>query len=210
MRTSSSYSPTTTWFAMSEASLSSSSSSSSSPSVDAVMHAAPTAPADGVSAPSPSPLEALQSRLETNQYDFEAHCEIVTEYEKLKDYPSVLSSLRSLLSHFPLCFGYWQRLARHQAASLLINLPANDEGQAYATQAQGAGAPVINIHTQESVDALSGVMEEGLLAIPHSHELWTFWVTELTKFKQAEPENIRRLESSNQTFRTHDTHFQSL
>jgi len=78
-----------------------------------------------------------------------------------------------LLAQFPLCFGYWQRVAKLEMA-----------------QTAAGVAPT------EAAKNMYARLEAGLRAIPHSHELWTFYVTELLKNEAVAPtmtpEEIRR------------------
>lgn len=122
--------------------------------------AAPTTAA-APSGPS-AELVRLQSRVSTHPQDFDAWVALVGEAERGRDTPTVRAATNGLLEQFPLCFGYWQRLAK---------LESSESG---------------------AVSADAATIERGLVAIPHSHELWTFYVTETMKNEQANPEDVRR------------------
>jgi len=130
--------------------------------------AAPAAAA--ASAPSTtSDLARLQSRVSEYPGEFEAWTALVSETEKSKDVPAIRSATYALLEQFPLCFGYWTRLAKLELAQV------------------SAGVPLA-----ECQKAAFTVLETGLTSIPHSHELWTFYVTELMKNNDQPVEQVRR------------------
>jgi hypothetical protein len=113
------------------------------------------------SAPSPE-LARLQARVASHPQDFDAWCALVVEAERLKEPQVIRESITGLLKEFPLCFGYWQRLAKHEAS------------------------------ITNAIHADAATIERGLEAVPHSHELWTYYVTELMKNEQANADDIRR------------------
>lgn len=129
--------------------------------------AAAADPATTAAAASPTAsaaLSTLESRVATAPQDFDAWCALVAEAEKTNDLSRMRVALNGLLAQFPLCFGYWSRLAKHEAA--------------------GGSA--------EALAASYATFERGLEAIPHSHELWTMYVTELMKNEAKPVEEIRR------------------
>ena len=134
--------------------------------------ATPAAAAAAAAAPAPAPAAAdlvrLQRRVADAPQDFDAHVSLVAETEKQKQPAAIRSAIRSLLEQFPLCFGYWQRLAKMELTASDAASPAAAQSSAFA------------------------VLEEGLRAVPHSHELWTFYVQEMTKSQLCTPDEIRR------------------
>lgn len=131
---------------------------------DVQMSDAAPAAAPAEATPPSAELVRLQARVASHPQDFDAWCALVVEAERVtpKDAHLIRESISGLLKEFPLCFGYWQRLARHEAAT--------------------NNAPYADVAT----------IERGLDAVPHSHELWTFYVTELMKNDQANPDDVRR------------------
>lgn len=109
-------------------------------------------------------LTRLQARVASHPADFDAWCALVTQAEASKDNQIIRDSLNGLLAQFPLCYGYWQRLAKHENLVRPTPGPSAD----FAT------------------------LERGVTAIPHSHELWTFYGSEAMKDETAKPEDIRR------------------
>jgi hypothetical protein len=138
-----------------------------------------TAAADGAAAPS-SELVRLQGRVAAAPQSFEDWTALVSECERSKDVALVRQAIDGLLQQFPLCFGYWQRLAK-------LELAQAQAQPAVADAAPNAGA----VSVADAQQAAFKVLEAGLQAIPHSYELWTFYVTELMK-TDATPEHIRR------------------
>jgi hypothetical protein len=131
--------------------------------------------ADSASAPAAvvaptSELQRLQARVSEYPQEFESWTALVSETEKTKDVPAIRSITYALLEQFPLCFGYWQRLAKLELAQ----------------------AAAGNVALADAQKAAFTALEAGLQAIPHSHELWTFYVTELMKSADTPPEHIRR------------------
>jgi len=108
-------------------------------------------------------LARLQSRVAAAPQDFDAWVSLVAEAEKTRDADLIRTSTRGLLEEFPLCFGYWQRLAKFEAS----------------------------LGDDEASERCYRVCEEGLEAIPHSHELWTFYAGEMMKNENKKPDEIR-------------------
>jgi len=132
--------------------------------------AAPAADASTtpVAAAASPELTRLQARVASHPQEFEAWTALVSEAERLKDVPLVRQVTNGLLQQFPLCFGYWQRLAKLELAQ----------------GTSGATTPAL------AAQAAFAVLEAGLQAIPHSHELWTFYTSEMMK-ADTPPEHTR-------------------
>jgi len=99
----------------------------------------------------------------------------------------IRASLRGLLNQFPLMFGYWQRFARFErsttaALELQSNQSSEDEIQS-------------KLRSQSR-----NVLEEGLRAIPHSHELWSLLAAEMLESFKLGEQNIEQVRRSVITF----------
>jgi len=92
--------------------------------------------------------ERLWKIVEEDPSKFDTFGELVKVVEKTNDLEKIRKVLRFLLSEYPLCFGYWKRLAGHEKK---------------------------NGNIKECTD----VMEQGVIAVPQSHRLWTYYCNEI-------------------------------
>lgn len=58
--------------------------------------------------------EALWTRLQAHPEEFDTWVKLVKKVEAMDDLPKIRRSLSSLLTEYPLCFGYWKRLSSHE------------------------------------------------------------------------------------------------
>ena len=68
-------------------------------------------------------LESLWSALKQDPSDFAAWTALVIESEKSASPEALCKALEGLLAEWPLCYGYWARLADHEmrdAKALLL------------------------------------------------------------------------------------------
>jgi hypothetical protein len=116
----------------------------------------------------PTELTRLQTRVAEAPQDFDAWTSLVTQAEATKDAQIIRTAIEGLLTQFPLCYGYWQRLAKHENA----------------------------VKATPSASADFATLEHGVEAISHSHELWTFYAMEAMKQEPPNVELIRRSDNT--------------
>ena len=76
------------------------------------MAAAYAAPA----APEPvSEEQRLRSALQANPSDFESHTSLLSIVEKAGDAAKLRQELNNFLKEYPLCYGFWKKLADAEA-----------------------------------------------------------------------------------------------
>jgi hypothetical protein len=114
-------------------------------------------------------LQRLESKVASAPQDFDSWTALVSEAQKTADPVRIRDALNGLLAQFPLCYGYWQQLAKLEAEQSAAGVPA-----------------------AEALKNSYAVFERGVAAIPHGHELWTTYVTEIMKNDQLTPEEVRR------------------
>lgn len=138
-----------------------------------------------------SELDRLRARIAAAPQDFDAWVALVAEAEHQtpRDVALIRTATEGLLAQFPLCFGYWQRLAKLELSMGVAASPSAP-----------AAMPLVDAQR-----AAFARVEQGLLAIPHSNELWTFLVSEMMKAIDSgavTPEEIRRSDAQH----AHTTH----
>lgn len=152
---------------------------------DAAMSDASSAAAS-TSAPV-SELDRLRARVATAPQDFDAWVALVAEAERQtpRDVALIRTCTEGLLAQFPLCFGYWQRLAKLELSLGTATSPSVP-----------AAMPLVDAQR-----AAFARVEQGLQAIPHSNELWTFLVSQMMLALESgavTPEEIRRSDNTQQ------------
>jgi pre-mRNA-processing factor 39 len=97
---------------------------------------------------------SLRLDLANDAKNFDKWTQLVTAVEQLDDLDQIQDAILGLVKEFPLCFGYWKRLAmRLQKAGL--------------------------------VEKAFAILENGVHATPHSHQLWTHYCSETAKLGDA-------------------------
>jgi len=150
----------------------------------------------------PTEDEVLWQRVQEHPEEFDTWVKLVKKVESSDDLPKVRRSLSSLLSEYPLCFGYWKRLSSHEKRH------GNTEEAMKILEAGVAATPrshqLWTYYCQETrsaatdADSTRSLYERGVEAVGHdwsSHHFWNQYIefeTEQAKVGEGGP-NFERV-----------------